>query len=74
MAKDRAPGAPASGWWFILAGVLLGAVGGLFLTVDDGTGVAVVLLGAGSTFATIGAVAVGVTVGLLRADWVRRSV
>lgn len=63
--------APSSGWWFILAGVLLLAVGGAFLTIEDGRLVGIVLVAIGSLFSTIGAVAIGVTVGLLRAEWVR---
>lgn len=66
---------PASGWWFFAAALPLGVFGVLILGSDDAppAAIGVALLGIAGVLSTIGSVAVGVTVGLRRADWLRRS-
>ena len=71
---------PVSGWGFVTFGVLLGAIGtGLLLALGsdpltDAPSIVIRLLAiafsaVGGILATIGSVAVGVTVGFRRADY-----
>lgn len=71
MANDREP-APVSGWWLIALGVMLGALGGFLLSTDGGEVMGMVVLSGASLFAGIGAIAVGVTMGFERADYLRQ--
>lgn len=67
---------PASGWVFVAFGAAVAALGLLVLVVLEDDAPAVlgwVLLGAGGLGCAIGATAVGVTVALRRADWLRAT-
>lgn len=67
--------APPSSWFYIVFGAVLALVGGLGLvTAGDGgppEWVSVGVLWISGLLTTIGAVGVGVTSGVQRADWLR---
>lgn len=70
------PAPPASGWPFIPFGIFLAAVGLLLLSTPADTPanwLGQAAIGIGSILATIGAIAVGVTIGLLRAEHLRNQ-
>ena len=65
---------PVTGWTAVAFGAIFGGAGTLLLTTTPGQGVywaGLALLWLAGVFTTIGAVAVGVTYGLLRAEYER---
>lgn len=72
-SDDSVP--PTSGWAFIVFGVIVAAIGWLVLAFPDDAppeSIGFGLLGVGSLLCTIGSVAVGVTMGFARADYLRQ--
>lgn len=64
---------PDSGWFAIGVGVVIAALGMLVITAaGDAAFFGWVLCGVGAVFVQVGTVAVGVTMGLRRADYLRR--
>lgn len=75
MTDQTAPTGTASGWAYLALAAFVALVGGIVLMMDDGPprAVGVLFVAVGSVIGMIGSVAVGVTVGLLRADEVRNA-
>ncbi|MGB0189444.1 MAG: hypothetical protein ACPF9W_00560 [Nocardioides sp.] len=72
MADDPKPRVPESGWPVILMGVILSGLGATVIAADgDAAFLGWALLAVGAAVAQIGIVAVGVTMGLRRADYLR---
>jgi hypothetical protein len=64
---------PTSGWVYVGFGILFGAIAGLIQFIGAPEKAAWIALGVGLFFYTIGTIAVGVTIGLRRANWSRRQ-
>lgn len=70
MAKQAKPDVPESPWGLIVPGAVLSAVGGV--GVYGGVWPFIALAWIGSVLTLAGIVGAGVTMGLLRADYIRQ--
>jgi hypothetical protein len=64
---------PSFGWEYIVTGLLISATGGGALIAEAPMWLFGPLLWVATTLATVGVVAAGVTLGMMRADWNRTN-